>query len=98
MESQNKATALIVYQKDSKFKSEDGKVKHWYSATLSSGDSCNVVFKCPVPTESKAFQIKNVVGQSKNKIVEKDGVTYNNKTYYVSSCDFEEMPVEELPL
>lgn len=98
MENQNKAIALTVYQKDSKYKDENGKLKKWYSATLSSGDSCNIIFKCAVPIESKAFRIKNVIGQSKNKVVEKDGQTYNNKTYYVSSCDFEEMPTEELPL
>ena len=97
-ENKEPASVLTVYQKDSKYKDENGNIKHWYSATLSDGRSCNVVFRCEVPTKSKAFQIFNVVGQAKNKTVEKDGQTYNNVTYYVSTCEFQEIKGEPLPL
>lgn len=89
--------ALRVYEKQSTFKGAKDTDK-WYSATRSDGSSVSVVFKCPVETESKAFEIFNIKGNAKQKTVVKDGETYNNFTYYVQSCNFREIPAEDLPL
>lgn len=92
-----KSALLRVYKKKSTFKgAKDTDV--WYSATRSDGNSVSVVFKCPIKTDSQAFEISNVVGTMKKKEVIKEGETYTNFTYYVSSCDFSEIVGEELPL
>lgn len=88
---------LTVYKKKSTFKGAKD-TDFWYSATRSDGSSVSVVFKCPIETESVAFEISNVVGTMKKKEVIKDGETYINFTYYVTSCDFGEIVGEELPL
>ena len=92
-----KSALLRVYKRKSTFKgAKDTDV--WYSATRSDGNSVSVVFKCPITTDSQAFEISNVVGTMKKKEVIKDGETYINFTYYVSSCEFSEIVGEELPL
>lgn len=89
--------SLKVYKKKSTFKgAKDTDV--WYSATRSDGNSISVVFKCPIETDSQAFEISDVVGSMKQKEVIKDGETYKNFTYYVSSCTFSEIKGEPLPL
>ena len=45
--------------------------------------SVSVVFKCAVETESAAFEISDVVGTMKKRVVEKNNETYTNYTYYV---------------
>lgn len=88
---------LRVYKKKSTFKgAKDTDV--WYSATRSDGSSVSVVFKCQIETDSLAFEITDVVGTMKRKETIKDGETYINYTYYVSSCNFREIVGEELPL
>lgn len=93
----DKSGVLRVYKKKSTFKGakEDD---FWYSATRSDGCSINLVFKCPVMTDSKAFEISNVVGTCKKTETVKNATTYINFTYYISSCDFREIVGEELPL
>lgn len=85
-------TSLRVYRKD-------GKWGYWYSATRSDGKSINVVFDkdLEVP-DLKAFEISEVVGTLKLKVVEKDNETYENYTYYISSCTFSKIVGGELPL
>ena len=97
-ENQNKRSGkLTVYKKKSTFKgAKDG--DFWYSATRSDGSSVSLVFKCPIETESVAFEVSNVVGTLKKKEVIKDGETYTNYTYYITSCTFAEIVGEELPL
>lgn len=93
------ATKLRVYERESDYKDDDGNKKKWYSATRSTGESVNVVFKNEIPEHiGKAFEISNVMGNLKRKEVTKKGETYTNFTYYVSSCDFSEIPSEILPL
>lgn len=88
---------LRVYKKKSTFKgAKDTDV--WYSATRSDGNSISVVFKCPITIDSQAFEISDVVGTMKKKEVIKDGESYTNFTYYVSSCTFSEIKGEPLPL
>ena len=87
--------ALRVYEKQSTFKGAKDTDK-WYSATRSDGNAVSVVFKCPIETESKAFEIYDIKGNAKQKTVVKDGETYNNFTYYVQSCKFREIPAEDL--
>lgn len=90
---------LRVYERESDYKNDDGTPKKWYSATLSNGHSCNVVFKCTIPPDmGKAFEISNVWGNMKSKEVIKKSETYTNYTYYVTQCDFSEIPAEILPL
>ena len=88
---------LRVYKKKSTFKGAK-ETDVWYSATRSDGNSVSIVFKCPITTESVAFDITKVVGTLKKKEVIKDGETYTNFTYYVTSCEFNEIVGEELPL
>ena len=88
---------LTVYKKKSTFKGAKD-TDFWYSATRSDGNAVNLVFKCPVTTESMAFEVSNVVGTLKRKVIEKSGTTYINYTYYITSCDFSEIVGEELPL
>ena len=88
---------LRVYKKKSTFKGAKD-TDYWYSATRSDGNSVSVVFKCAVETDSQAFEISDVIGTMKQKEVIKDGETYKNFTYYVSSCTFSEIKGEPLPL
>ena len=84
--------SLRVYRKD-------GKWGYWYSATRSDGKSINVVFDkdLEVP-DLKAFEISEVAGTLKLRVVEKDNETYENYTYYISSCTFSKIIGGELPL
>lgn len=84
--------SLKVYRKD-------GKWGYWYSATRSDGKSINVCFDkdLEVP-DLKAFEIRNVVGTLKQKTVTVKDETYENYTYYVSSCEFSKITGGELPL
>lgn len=91
---------LRVYRKESEFKGE-GADKYWYSATRSDGCSVRCKFNCPIPEEIQelgAFEISDIVGNSKMKEVTRKGETYTNYTYYIKSCKFSEIPVEDLPL
>lgn len=92
-----KSGSLRVYRKKSTFKGAKD-TDFWYSATRSDGNSVSVIFKCPIETDSVAFEISNVVGTLKQKTVTKGEDTYTNFTYYVSSCDFNEIKGEPLPL
>lgn len=94
MEQNNK---LTVYKRKAQFKGAKPD-DIWFSATRSDGNSVSVVFKCAVETDSVAFEISNVVGTMKKRVTEKNGETYTNFTYYVTSCDFSEIVGEELPL
>lgn len=102
--NENDIKALRVYQKKSTFKgaTEDD---FWYSATLSSGESATIYFNDAMIDRMhdkigyiKAFEIYNIIGNRKLVKVEKDGETYNNYKYYISDCQFREIPGEELPL
>lgn len=88
---------LTVYRKKSTFKGATD-TDYWYSATRSDGASVVCKFKCPIPIESGAFQISNVIGNAKRSETVVKGTTYVNYTYYISSCDFSEIEGEELPL
>lgn len=89
---------MIVYRKRAKFKGATER-DFWYSATRSDGKSVRCIFKCPITTESAAFEIKNAKGNFKVEQKEgKDGIVYENYTYYITSCDFAEIKGEELPL
>ena len=57
-----------MYRKKSTFKGAKEE-DFWYSATRSDGSAVSCVFKCPVTTESKAFEISNVIGNLKRKEV-----------------------------
>lgn len=85
-------TSLRVYRKD-------GKWGYWYSATRSDGKSINVVFDkdLEVP-DLKAFEISEVTGTLKQKVVEKDKEVYENYTYFISGCTFSKIVGGELPL
>lgn len=96
----NASVKLRVYRKESEFKGE-GADKYWYSATRSDGCSVRCKFNCSIPEEFQelgAFEISNTVGNYKMKEVTKKGETYTNYTYYIKSCKFSEIPVENLPL
>ena len=86
---------LRVYKKQSTFKGAT-KDDFWYSGTRSDGVSVTCVFKCPIPTESKAFDIAYIVGNAKEKKVLVKGEEYVNVTYYITSCEFYEIAGEEL--
>jgi len=86
---------MRVYVKQSTFKGATAE-DVWYSATRSDGCSVVCVFKCPVPTKSKAFEIGNIRGGKKEKQVEVKGEVYNNITYFIDSCDFFEIEGEDL--
>ena len=91
------STRLRVYKKRSTFKGATEQ-DFWYSATRSDGNSVICKFKCPIKTESMAFEISNVCGNFKKKEVVVQGETYTNYTYYINSCNFHEIEGEELPL
>lgn len=93
----NQVPFLRVYKKKSTFKGAKD-TDFWYSATRSDGSAVTIVFKCDIQSTSNAFEIYNVVGTAKRTSVEKSDKTYENYTYYVSSCDFREIVGEELPL
>lgn len=100
--TESAVSRLRVYRKNSDAKIvANGGDKYWYSATRSDGSSVRCVFKGElreqVPDEA-AFEIFNVVGNAKLKEVVKDGETYQNYTYYITSCEFDEIAGEELPL
>lgn len=94
---QDKVQKLRVYRHKSTFKGAT-ESDFWYSATRSDGSSVMCKFKCPVLSESNAFEISNIVGTFSHKAVEVKGVIYNNFTYYINSCDFSEIEGEELPI
>lgn len=78
---------------------KEGKYGYWYSATRSDGKSINVKFDKDLEVlDLPAFEISKVVGTLKMKVVEKDGETYENYTYYVSACDFSKIQGGDLPL
>ena len=83
---------LRVYRKKSTFKGATEK-DFWYSATRSDGASIICKFKCPITTESPAFEISNVVGNAKHTpVTDDDGnVIFDNYIYYINSCDFSEI-------
>lgn len=87
---------LTVYKKRSTFKGATDE-DFWYSGTRSDGNSVICKFKCPVETESMAFNISNIIGTMKKKEVTVKGETYINYTYYINSCDFSEIEGEPLP-
>lgn len=98
--NENNVTTLRVYKKQSTFKGATEN-DFWYSATRSNGDSVICKFNCDIPEDIQklgAFEISNIVGNSKMKEVVVKGETYHNYTYYIKSCDFSEIPTESLPL
>lgn len=96
--NENSATnKLRVYKKRSTFKGATD-TDFWYSATRSDGSSVICKFKCPITTDSPAFDISNIVGNFKKKETVVHGETYINYTYYINSCDFSEIEGEALPV
>lgn len=93
---ETKTDALRVYKKKSTYKGA-GENDFYYSATLSSGDSATLKFKCEIETESMAFEIYDIFGSRVKKQVEKNNETYTNWTYYITSCKFREIIGEPLP-
>ena len=89
---------MVIYQHDSEFKKGDV----WYSGTNKNGENCVVFFKCAVPEQfakEKAIQITNIMGNRKDKddyVHEETGEVIPQCTYYVTSCDFDYPPVEQL--
>lgn len=95
---QDKVQKLRVYRHKSTFKGATEK-DFWYSATRSDGYSIMCKFKCPVLSESNAFEISNIIGTFSRKVAEDaEGTLYTNFTYYINSCDFSEIEGEELPI
>lgn len=93
-------TTLRVYRKKSTFKGATEE-DFWYSATRSDGSSVICKFNCDIPEEFVklgAFEISDIVGNAKLKEAVVKGETYKNYTYYIKSCKFNEIPVEDLPL
>ena len=90
-----KLQTMRVYRKKSTFKGA-APDDFWYSATRSDGKSVNCVFRCEIPTQSAAFEIAYIKGQMKSKTVEVKGETYENITYYITSCEFYEIEGEDL--
>lgn len=88
---------LTVYKKKCTYKGA-GENDFYYSATRSDGNSVICKFKCPIETESAAFEISEVVGNLKKREVEVKGETYTNYTYYINSCKFSEIEGQPLPL
>ncbi len=85
---------LKVYRKESKF----DKGEFYYSATRADGSLVNIVFtkdSIEIP-DAKAFGMRKIKGQPKEKTIEKDGQTYTNFTYYVTECEFCDMPSIDL--
>lgn len=91
------ANRLRVYRKKSTFKGATD-TDYWYSATRSDGASVICKFKCPIESESGAFEISNIIGNLKRSEAVVKGETYINYTYYIISCQFHEIDGEELPL
>ena len=89
--------ALRVYRKKSTFKGATEN-DFWYSATRSDGSSVSCKFKCPIETESAAFEIYDIMGNLKRKEVTIGKEVYTNYTYYITACKFREIPAEPLPL
>lgn len=87
--------SMKVYRKTVKINGREVTV---YSATRSDNSSVSLIFKCPITTESVAFEISNVIGNLKLRRNTKDGIDYTNYTYYITSCDFAEIKGEPLPL
>lgn len=96
---ENKSARLRVYRKKSTFKGATEN-DFWYSATRSDGASVILKFKCPIETDSVAFEVSDVVGTMKYEAKDSaDGeMAYDNYTYYVTSCKFYEIEGEPLPL
>lgn len=94
---QDKVQKLRVFRHKSTFKGATEN-DFWYSATRSDGASVMCKFKCPVLSESNAFEISNIVGTFSHKVREVKDVLYDNFTYYINSCDFSEIEGEELPI
>ena len=88
---------MRVYRKKCTFKGATEK-DFWYSASRSDGSSVSLKFKCPIETDSAAFEISDVVGTMKMKTVVSGGETYTNYTYYITQCTFSEIEGEPLPL
>lgn len=85
---------LRVYRKKSTFKGATEK-DFWYSATRSDGNSVICVFKCPIETDSIAFEISNVKGNAKEEPYEGNKKNY---TYFITSCTFHEIEGVDLPI
>lgn len=96
-EEKSAVNTLTVYKKKSTFKGAADDA-YWYSATRSDGCSVNCVFKCPIPENlQSAFCISDIKGNFKHKVVEHKGETYDNYTYYITSCTFSDIPSVDLP-
>ena len=95
--AENESAKLRVYRKKSTFKGATD-TDFWYSATRSDGASVICKFKCPITTESPAFEISNIVGNAKHTpVTDDDGnVIFDNYIYYINSCDFSEIKGEAL--
>ena len=87
---------LTVYKKKSTFKGATDE-DFWFSATRNDGASVICKFRCPVETDSLAFEITDIVGTAKRKEVDVKGEKYVNYTYYITSCKFREIQGEVLP-
>lgn len=99
---QTQPARLRVYRKQSDPKYvQNGSAPFWYSATRADGHSVRCVFKGAlvekVPDEP-AFEIYDIIGNAKMKEIIKEGETYQNYTYYIIDCKFDEIPGDELPL
>ena len=70
----------------------------WYTATRSDGSSVKCIFKCPILSDSMAFEISEVIGTPQRKEVVNKGETYTNYTYYITSCKFHEIEGQELEI
>lgn len=92
-------TRLRVYRKKSTYKGATD-TDFWYSATRSDSASIICKFKCPVLTDSVAFEISNVTGNPKHcPTTDDDGnIIFDNYIYYINSCDFHEIEGEKLKL
>lgn len=93
----NESARLRVYRKKSTFKGATEN-DFWYSATRSDGASVILKFKCPIETDSAAFEVSDVIGTMSYECVDYKDETYDNYTYYVTSCKFHEIIGEPLPL
>ena len=82
-----------VFMKESKYKDS----APWGTGTISDGTVVRFVFPkdMELPKE-KVFEVSNVIGGKQDKL-SKDG-KYNNRTYWVESCDIRKTQGEVLPL
>lgn len=97
---------MKVFRKESKFKDKDGKKGFWFTGTNKSGvnvvlnfqdDLKNNIPKGDDGEPLKAFVVTNIKGQQKKEqVVLESGEMFENAVYYVKSCDFSEIPNEEL--